>query len=233
MHSLQKAFVLHVRPYSDSRVLIEWFTCDLGRLACIGRMPSKRNRSEYQLFQGHLIQLKGKGELKTLTQVESLPAERYVLNGEAIKCGFYINELLIRVLPKEVCESGIFNAYQKCLAELVSGNNDSPVNQVALRNFELDCITDLGYGIDFHVDANEGKSIMDEQYYQLSLDQGFIKVSTPINPSAEFYTGATINAIGRRQFDSIEILRAAKRICRVLLAPLLGDRPLKSRELFR
>ncbi len=98
----REGFVLHGWPYKETSLLVEAFTREEGRIAMVAR-GAKRPRSELhgvlQAFQPVSLSWYGAGELKTLLRAEwrgGLP----LLSGSALLCGFYLNELLLKLLPR-------------------------------------------------------------------------------------------------------------------------------------
>ena len=99
----QPAFVLHTYAYRETSLIVEAFTFEYGRVAMVAR-GAKRPRSELrgllQGFQPLLLSWAGQQELKTLIKAEwrgGLP----LVGGSALLCGFYLNELLLKLLPRE------------------------------------------------------------------------------------------------------------------------------------
>src|SRR5512139_4219305 len=102
-HDDEPAFVLHAYPYRETSLIVEAFTEAHGRIALVAR-GAKRPRSELrgllQGFQPLLLSWSGAGELKTLARAEWRGGMSR-LGGSALVCGFYLNELLIKLLPRE------------------------------------------------------------------------------------------------------------------------------------
>src|SRR5436189_4699578 len=102
-HDDQPAFVLHAYPYRETSLIVEALTEAYGRVALVAR-GAKRPRSELrgllQGFQPLLLSWAGGGELKTLQRAEwrgGLPR----VGDSALLCGFYLNELLLKLLARE------------------------------------------------------------------------------------------------------------------------------------
>lgn len=225
-----EAFVLHHRPYTDSKLLVEWLCQEHGRVATVARTPSKRARGAFELFQQNFIVCKGLGELKTLVKSESVGLCASNMAADCVKYGLYINELLLRILAKEDPAPSVFSQYQETLAVMRKGIEARFEAEQMLRNFELNVLQALGYEIDFAHDS-AGEAIVAEQYYHYQQHNGFAPCAGADENVA--IAGSAIAAIGHRDFSERYSLRAAKVICRAALAPLLGEKPLKSRDLFR
>jgi DNA repair protein RecO (recombination protein O) len=121
----QAAFVLHTYPYRETSLIVEAFTSEFGRVAMVAR-GAKRPRSEMrgllQGFQPLLLSWAGQHELKTLLRGEwrgGLPLVR----GSALVCGFYLNELLLKLLPREDPHPRLFAHYETALADLADGGS--------------------------------------------------------------------------------------------------------------
>src|SRR5437870_6864720 len=141
----QPAFVLHTYPYRETSVIVETVTVAYGRVALVAR-GARRARSELraaiQAFQPLSLSWSGGGELKTLLKAEwrgGLP----LVGGSALLCGFYLNELLLKLLPREDPHPNLFREYVATLSKLASGAEQSPV----FRRYELRLLADLGYAL--------------------------------------------------------------------------------------
>ena len=113
----QPACIIHHTDYSESSLLLELFTRDYGRVGVIAkgaRRPKSGKRALLNPFSSLLLSWTGRGELGVLTQTEAngLPV---VLSGEALYCGFYVNELLLRLLHRHDAHEALFEGYQNCL----------------------------------------------------------------------------------------------------------------------
>ncbi|WP_341503245.1 DNA repair protein RecO [Gallaecimonas sp. GXIMD4217] len=216
------AYVLHRRPYQDDAALAELLLDNDSRVGVVVRgMAAKKSdkRAAMQPFVRLELSLAGKGELKSARQLEV--RRHWPLAGTALYAGFYLNEILIRLLARDTEAEGLFTLYEQTLAALLT----EPVEPV-LRRFELSLLHRLGYGIDLWRDA-QGAPLAEDGRYTLVADAGL--VAQPSGP----FLGAEVLALAQGHWHRSEVLRAAKGLCRMLLSPHLGDKPLKSRELFR
>jgi len=225
---LQPAFVVHARAYRDSSFLVDCFTPDYGRICAIARGVRRGKNNQRALlnpFIPLLISLQGKSSLKLLVSLEST-GQRLHLTGVRLYSGLYLNELLLRVLSEwDSCPS-LFQHYTAALRAL-AGDTDI---ELVLRRFEKHLLHELGYAIDWHCEANSEQALKPDAWYRLDVQAGFI----PVAPGAtgNCYMGAWLLDIARDQYSSPEVKKAAKHISRTLLQPLLGDKPLQSRQLF-
>ncbi|WP_243389223.1 DNA repair protein RecO [Conservatibacter flavescens] len=220
--------MLHRKPYSETSLLVDLFTEETGRLAVLAKgARTKRSplKGVLQPFTPLLLRWSGRGELKILTKAEpaaiGLPLEQI-----ALFSGFYVNELIDRVLEKETPYPQLFQDYLHCLTQLASQPNQvEPV----LRRFEFQLLQALGYGVDFCHCAGSGEWVDENMTYRYREERGFF--ASLIKDNLTFY-GRELLAFEQREFHDPSILQAAKRFTRIALKPYLGGKSLKSRELF-
>lgn len=224
---LQRCFVLHRRPYSESSLILDVFSEEYGRVSIMSKgARSKRSnlKGALQPFTPLLLKWSGNGSMKTLRQAEPISLG-LPLTGIYLYSAMYVNELLGRVLMAEVPMPGLFHDYLHALTELAQADNPEP----ALRRFELALLAALGYGVDFLHCAGSGETIDPSMTYRYRDQKGFIASVRLDNLS---FKGDELIAISERRFITKQQLQAAKRFTRIALKPYLGGKPLKSRELF-
>jgi len=229
MIELQPAYILHTRPYRDTSMLVDVLTPQYGRVGLVVRGVRSRKTPKRNLlnpFARLLISFQGKTDLKLLTQFEAEGMPMY-LSGNYLFSGFYVNELLVRLLPEMDAHEDIFVLYEQTLQQLVQQLPLEPV----LRQFELQLLESLGYGIDLTADAKSGELLVAGCNYCLDPAQGFYAADDSV-PFNFLFSGAHIGALATGDFSTPDVRQTAKRITRTLLRPLLGNKPLKSRELF-
>jgi len=217
------AFLIHRRMYQGSSLLLDFFTKDFGRLRLVAR-GARKSKTSLQMFQCLSISFKGKGELKNLSQWEIADKPRRIL-GDDLILGMYVNELILRLLPENDEYSEIFHAYWNFLSNLKSLNSNE--KEYALRDFENQMLEDLGYGIDFSSDMND-EPINENLNYEFIEHQGFSTSDNGLIPGK-----ILVNLLRRENIvtDTNE-LSILKKMNRKRLKSLLGDKPLKSKELF-
>src|SRR6185436_3098055 len=116
----QPGFVLHARDYSETSLILEVFSARHGRLGLMAkgaRRPSSRVRGLLKPFQPLLFAWTGRGELPILTGAEP-DGEMPPLMGPALYCGFYLNELLMRLLHRHDPYEALYGAYRSALTAL-------------------------------------------------------------------------------------------------------------------
>jgi DNA repair protein RecO (recombination protein O) len=221
---LQPAFVLHHRPYRETSVILDLFTEQYGRIAAVAR-GVRQSRSQLkpllQPFNPLLISWQGRSELMTLINVEpNGMLER--LQGECLLSGLYLNELLVRVLPKHDPHPALYTIYAETLLEL----QGVQLQQKPLRLFEKKLLEELGYGLHLNSDFNADK------FYRFHPEHGFeCCVETPIL-EPNIFLGKSLMALASEELEDENCLRDAKRLMRQALAPLLGQQQLNSRQLY-
>ncbi|SDI99787.1 DNA replication and repair protein RecO [Ferrimonas sediminum] len=221
----QSAYLLHARPYRERSQLITLLTEQDGKVAAVARSSGKQGgltKAALQPFQPLKIFLSGSGSLKTLKQVEtlSLPVP---LQGQKLFCGLYCNELTVRLLSElQECPS-LYQGYHQSLLTLAMADS----NEAVLRYFEWMLLDYLGVAPLLGQDAC-GEPLHADGRYSLVAEQGFMPVA-----GDRGYLGAMLLALQQQQLSDPLHLQQAKHLARTLLKPLLGNKPLRSRELFQ
>ncbi|MET0105978.1 MAG: DNA repair protein RecO [Sedimenticola sp.] len=225
---LHPSFILHRSPYSNSSLLLECLTADQGRFPLIARgaAAAGKNGTMLQPFTPLVISWAGRGEVKTLRNYD-VDGKPYNLKGNALYCGFYINELLMRLVHRNDSNPAIFDLYRETLASL-STNDDL---EGILRGFELAMLTQLGYGLNLEHDAESGEPVDSNGYYRYEIEVG--PVWSASRGDEQRISGKTLIALAKGGEMDKDGRREAKHLLRRIISFYIGDRPLKSRELFR
>lgn len=225
--TLQPAYLLHRRPYRETSLLIEAFTASTGRIALIAkgvRGGRKGNAALLQPFQPLLLSWSLRGEVGTLTAVEPR-GQGVALTGSALFSGFYLNELLMRLLARHDPHPEMFERYDVTLPLLA----DAARSEWSLRLFERDLLESLGYGLLLE-QCVDGQSIQPHLDYCYHLEQG----PAPVIGTERCLqvSGAALLALASGDMPAEQARREAKRLMRAALGLYLGNKPLQSRELF-
>ncbi len=229
---LQSAFILHTRAYRDTSLLLELFTVEQGRISLVAR-GARGSRSRYkgllQPFVPLLISWYGKSELMTLTVAEA-DGVMFNLAGERLLCGFYLNELLMRLLHRHDAHPQLFMAYQQALRGLQNATSMAAI----LRAFEKHLLRELGYALQLDREAHSGPLIQADQFYYFDPDLGMLPCESSAKSTAgqPVFCGKSLLALHADELIDKDFLRDAKRLLRLALNQLLDGKPLKSRELF-
>jgi DNA repair protein RecO (recombination protein O) len=233
--SLEPSYVLHGRPYRESSLLLEAFTRDHGRVGLVARGArgsKSRWKSLLQPFRPLLLSWNQRGELGTLVaadQVASPPAAR----GEAIFCGLYINELLMRGLHRSDPHPELFETYRQLLAELLHSQQPEPL----LRAFEKQLLDALGFGLQLEYEHATGAPVTAAAWYDYVPEHGLVRRDRTLMAETgvddfRLVSGAALLALqcnAIREEHQLEL----KRLMRRVLRHHLGDKPLASHALFQ
>lgn len=219
----QAAFVLHTRPYREHQVIIDLLTERDGKVSAItylGKSGKSNKKGLLQPFLPLTVLLKGKAQLKNLSRVESL-RKSYALNGNYLFSGFYLNELIVRLLGDDIECENLFSLYQNSLLALAE---QQPI-EIVLRRFEQQLLEELGLCLDFSPVYETNYA----QYYYVE-EEGFVPAFKPY--TSAYYAQDALKAIHENRLDNPHILKSYKILMRQVLGLLLGSKPLNSRKLF-
>ncbi|OGI43940.1 MAG: DNA repair protein RecO [Candidatus Muproteobacteria bacterium RBG_16_64_11] len=226
----QPAFVLHTSDYRETSLLVEAYSRNHGRIGLIAKGARRAKtglRAVLNPFQPLLLSWSGKSDLATLTAAEP-DQTALILSGEALYCGFYLNELLMRLLHRHDPHERLFDAYRDALGQLqASGEHD-----VALRIFEKRLLQELGYGPVLDHEVGATTPIAPDRVYEYLPERGPVPVGGGPAGGVRIH-GRSLLALAAGRFSDAQELREAKRLMRSMLAQHLGERPLYSRELFQ
>lgn len=227
---LQHSFILHTRPFNETSLILDTFTQSHGRVHLLAkgvRLARSPYRGLLRPFTPLLISWAGKTELMSLSRAEPAGAP-LDLTGNSLLTGLYLNELLVRLLPRFDAYSAVFNAYQETLRALL---NDSHQER-HLRLLERTLLMELGYGFSLDKETGNGKTILSDQFYLFIPGHGLNRCRS--DDSADMiFKGKSLLALHRGSLLDPEDLRHAKRLHRLAIAFLLGNDTLRSRDLFR
>lgn len=227
----EPAFVLHTRPYRETSQLVDLFSRHYGRLRVVARgFRRPKNGSRILApFTPLLVGWSGKSELKTLVSAEH-SGRSLMLSGERLYSGFYLNELLIRLLVEHDPHQHLFDHYLNIMTSLADGEPIEP----ALRLFERNLLDEAGYGLMIDTDIVSGHPVLPDQWYWLDPSTGFshCQPSEQDKTSPYLFWGEALLAIGNGDYHDLDIAKAAKRLMRLAIQEHLGNKPLRSRELF-
>jgi DNA repair protein RecO (recombination protein O) len=228
---LVRGYVLHTRPWRNTSLLVEGFTGEAGRVGLVARgvrRRGSRTRACLEPFQPLLLSWSGRGELRTLSAVE---AERWRAppGGRALLAGFYCNELVLRLLGREDPNAAAFASYALAIEALTEGAAPEPV----LRRFELGLLQALGFAPPLTFEPDSGAEVDPRVDYDYLPEHGPVPAQGPTREGVVRVPGRHLQALANLELDCAAVERSARRVLRACLAPLLGPRPLRSRELYR
>lgn len=217
---LEDAYVLHRRPYLESSALVDILSLHHGRLRLLAK-GVRRGKSALPLqpFLPLRLSWTGGAELPLFTAAEAAGTAPG-LSGTALYCGFYLNELLLHLLPSRDPCPAVFRLYRDSLARLQAETE----RESALRFFELGLLEEIGYGLALDPEIDPAR------HYLYVIEQGLVEIEAA---GTESISGATLLGLMRGRLEHAGELREAKRLLRRLLNHYLDGRPLKSRTLFQ
>ncbi len=228
--TLQPGFILHSRPYRDTSALLEVFTREYGRLGLVARGArgaKSKLRGVLQPFRPVLLSWLGRGDLGTLTDAEA-QGVALTLGGRALLSGYYLNELVQRLTHRHDPHPQLYDAYQEALA----GLNDALRMERVLRLFEKRLLQELGYGLVLDHDVENDTALAKTALYHYQLERGPVPAATDASQGLLLH-GSSLLSLADDDLSDERSLRESKRLMRAVLALYLGDKPLKSRDLFR
>jgi DNA repair protein RecO (recombination protein O) len=225
----QPVYVLHTYPYKETSLVVELFTRDFGRVSAVAkgaRRPRSAMRGMLQSFQPLLGAWSGKLELKTLHSLEWYSG-LLMLQGEALMCGFYLNELLLRLLPREDAHEALFDEYTQTL-KLLSLAPDDSAN--ILRRFELRLLQALGYAVPLTQNIRD-EAVTAEAHYYYVPEVGPVSSKHDYQENGVQLSGKTLLDMAQDDYADLQTQQQSKQLMRLLLAHYLGDKPLHTRQL--
>lgn len=215
----EPAYLLSTRPYRETSLLLEAFTAGHGRVGLVARGargPKSRQRGLLQAFRPLLLSWRETGELGSLNGAESAGAPTE-LSGERVFHGWYLNELLLKLLQRHDLHADLYRSYVRALARLASD-----AAEPALRRFEKQLLAELGYALPLDAD------------FDPALRYHFDGESAPrVTLESGGFAGSSLIALRDERFEGREVLRDARRILRAALARQLGGRELETPRLLR
>jgi DNA repair protein RecO (recombination protein O) len=223
------AFLLHAHPYSETSLVLDVFARDHGRLAVLARgarRPRSALRGVLLAFQPLELGWFGGGEVKTLAKAEwvgGLP----LLQGKCLLLGYYLNELLLKLLPREDAHPALYDAYGAALAALSHGATET----AELRRFEKALLRELGYGLALDRLAENGEPVEPDRQYSYQVERGVVDASGAVPPRLTF-TGKTLLDLAADDYSDPRTLAESKLLMRQLMTYYLGSQTLQSRRVF-
>ena len=225
--SEQPAFVLHSYPYKETSLIVELFTRDYGRVALIAKgakRPHSQLRGVLQTFQPLTTGWTGKNELRTLTDADwvggMLPLEK-----TALLCGFYLNELLVKLTARDDAHARLFDHYVATLNQLA---HNEPAT-IVLRKFEMALLKETGVAADLTRCTATRTKVQPALQYVVDPERG----PRPEQPgdNAPRVLGQTLLDMESADYSDPATQAQSKQLMRFLLAHQLGGAPLNTRQI--
>lgn len=229
-YALEPAYVLHARNYRESSLIVEAYTRSQGRVALVAkgaRGKRSRWRGLLQPFRPLLLSWLQRGEMGTLTGADQVASPPPLL-GEALFCGLYANELMMRFNERSDPHAGLFSDYQELLALLASGAPAQP----SLRLFEKKLLESAGFGLQLEREYGTDQPIDCEQIYCFVPGKGATRRGDQSDNSGTQVSGAALLALQSGDIGS-EHLGELKAMMRSLIRHNLGDQAIRALSLFQ
>lgn len=223
----QPGFVLHSYPYKETSLIVDVLTRDYGRVALIAKgakRPHSRLRGVLQTFQPLSLSWSGKSEVRTLTDAEwvggLLPLEK-----SALLCGFYLNELLVKLLARDDPHAALFGHYISTLNQLAHGES-API---VLRKFERSLLKETGVAGDWTICVTNGRQVTPDDRYVVDPEQGvrFPRLSDVL----PVVSGKTLLDMEQEDYRDASTQAQSKFLLRSLLSHQLGGVQLNTRQI--
>ena len=218
-------FLLHQRSFGETSIIADVFTQKSGKISFIAK-GAKKPKSKFfgylVPFQKLKITYSGRSELKTLTSIDRDLASNSNTFSKVSYSLLYINELLIKLLPKDAKHEELFVLYDEFLKKINKNNN----LEISLRHFELDLLDMLGYGFDYDSEIDSNEPIEAELSYVFVSERGFRKSN---NSSLK---GQDIMSIKKRKLEDVP-LKYLKEITTKATGICLEGKDLTSRKIFK
>lgn len=229
-HQDELAFVLHSRPFRETSLLLDVYSREHGRLAVVARgarRPRSALRGVLMNFQPLRLSWFGKGEVRTLHSAEWQGGQPY-LQGTALMCGFYLNELLINLLARDDAHERLFDYYRATLYRLAHESDHA----ATLRCFEKHLLQELGYALELEREAASGKPVQAEACYHYVVERGALPENGEVHTGLQVQ-GKTLLAMAADDYSDPVAAQQSKQLMRMLLNHHLGGKILHTRELIK
>lgn len=223
----QPGFVLHSYPYKETSLIIDFFSRDHGRVALVAKgakRPHSALRGVLQTFQPLSVSWSGKAEIRTLIGAEwvggLLPLEK-----SALLCGFYLNELLVKLLARDDPHPTLFNHYVSTLNQLAHGE----AAPIVLRRFERALLKETGVAADLTRCTTTRTVVTADAIYVVDPERG-ARLARPSDPWPRV-KGQTLLDMESGNYAAPTTLVQSKLLMRALLAHHLGGAALNTRQI--
>ncbi len=226
---LEPAYLLHQRDWRDSSRIVEFFTRDHGRVALFAKGVRRQGSAYASLLQPFvplLVSWVGSGDGGTLTGAE-LAGSPVLVAPQCLMSGFYMNELVLKLMARVDPHPDIHEAYALSLASLA----DPAAEHRALRLFEKRLLDALGLGLDYSHLAADGARVLADRYYYVDPDRGVTGLAADAD-SAGACLGADLLALAAEELGGTS-LATARRLLGAALSAALDGRELESRKVAR
>lgn len=226
--ALEPAYVLHQHDWRETSRILEIFSQQHGRLGIVARGARRAQspwRTVLQPFRPLLLSWVGGGELATMIGAETAGGSESI-SGAALMSAYYMNELLLRLLPRHDPQPTLFYHYVAALGRVMQAT--AP----ALRVFEKQLLSALGYGLTLEYDMSSGEALRADTLYRYELERGPVPAASA-NGEGIYVKGSALDALAREDFSRPEQLQQTRELLHSVLDQLLGTQPLRTRTVAR
>lgn len=221
----QPGYVLHARPYRETSLLLELLTRDLGRVGAIvrgARRPARRRPTPaFGAFDPLALDLTLRGELALVRAAEPAGVPT-TLAGEALICGLYVNELVLRLTARQDPHPALYERYCGVLADLYAGT----ALAWQLRRFERDLFAELGYALPLTRERGEDQPVRREAVYAFDPELGPLPVDE--HPRGPRVDGEVLWRLAEDVAPDAAGLRQLRTLMRAQIRHVLGGRELNA-----
>lgn len=224
------AFVLHSYPYRETSLVLEAFSREHGRVALVARgarRPRSALRGLLMAFQPLALNWSGKHELRTLHRAEWQGGQP-PLQGTALLCGLYLNELLLNLTVRDDPHERLFDYYRLALQRLAGEEDQAAI----LRCFEKYMLQELGYALLLEHEAGGDRPIDQAGQYRYVIERGAVPVAEN-GADGLFVRGKTLLDMAADDYRDPFSAQQSKQLMRALLNHYLGGKVLHTRELIK
>jgi DNA repair protein RecO (recombination protein O) len=232
LREAEPGYVLHSYSFKETSLVVEVFTRDCGRLGLVAkgaRRPRSALRGTLMAFQPLLLSWFGRSELRVLRSAEWAGGQPQ-LSGLGLICGFYLNELVLKLTQRDDPHAGTYAGYEDALAALRAANSPAAV----LRRFERRMLADLGYGLTLTQDA-DGADIDAAASYAYVPERGAVAYAKAerAQESDLRIAGKTLLDMARDDYSDPATTQQSRALMRRVINHHLGDQVLHTRQLLR
>ena len=132
---------------------------------------------------------------------------------------FYLNEVLLRLLPRGVPQEGVHDLYASTLTALASAAQERLLPRAVVRRFEKRLLDALGFGPDFLRAASDGERVDPTLFYRATVGAGG---TVRVERTENGVSGALLWALAEERFEDPDVLRLADRLLPACLAAHTG-----------
>ena len=226
-HDEERGYVLHTYPYSETSLIVEVFTRTNGRVPLVAKGARRSRSGALMQFQPFNLSWSGRGDLRTLKKAEwqgGLPP----LPPARLFCGFYLNELMLKLLARDDAHERLFDCYEEALEQLAC---TAPEAQV-LRNFEKSLLKETGYALVLTHDTDTGEIVDAGGRYAYIPSRGPRRLGHRSESCEVELSGQTLLDIDAGDFAHPRTASEAKQLMRMLIHHQMNGRPLATRQIF-